>query len=57
MALLKTGTTVRLVQPVVQGEITGASIVDDEVQYKVEYVDANGERQERFFTESVLEVI
>ena len=50
----KTGDSVAVVQPVIQGEVAGASIIDDSVQYIVNYVDADGESQSRFFTEEQL---
>lgn len=57
MAILKAGTMVRLIQPIIQGEVTGAEIIDGQVQYKVEYTDVAGQRQERFFTEDAVEVV
>ena len=56
MAILKSGTQVSLVQPVISGQVAKAEIVDDEIKYLVAYTDANGQAQERWFSESELEV-
>jgi len=56
MAILKAGTQVSLVQPVITGQVAKAEIVDDDIKYLVAYTDANGESQERWFSESELEV-
>lgn len=55
MSILKKGTQVRLVQPVIVGEVIEATIIDGEVQYRVEYRDANGDTQERFFPAEQIE--
>jgi hypothetical protein len=51
----KKGYEVRLIQPVIEGPILSVAIVDDEVQYEVEYVGADGEIHRRFFKEADLE--
>lgn len=56
MAILKAGTKVALVQPVISGDIIKAEIVDDEIKYLVSYTDADAQTQERWFFESELEV-
>jgi len=55
--MLKKGQEVKLVQPIIQGKIIKLNIVDDVVQYLVEYKDAEGNGQERYFTEEQLEVV
>ena len=58
MALaFKKGQPVRQVAPVVTGTITDQQIIDDQVQYKVEYTDAAGEVNERWFKEQELEAV
>lgn len=56
MALkFKKGDAVRQVVPApVEGVITGQAIVDDEVQYSVQWTGPDGDSHERFFTEDQL---
>lgn len=49
--MLKKGDTVQLVQPLIIGNILTPAIVNDELQYLVEFVDSEGETQQRYFTE------
>jgi len=56
LKILKEGTRVRLIQPIVEGEIKEAKIIDGELAYRVVYETADGE-QERFFLSSELEVV
>lgn len=49
------GATVRQVVPVLQGMVVGRRLVDDDVQFEVEYVDGEGVTQRRFFKEVELE--
>lgn len=56
MAILKTGTNVALIQPVISGQVVKAEIADDQIKYLVAYTDANGATQERWFSEAELEV-
>lgn len=56
-SIMKKGTPVRLVQPVIKGEIKEAKVIDDDIQYRVEYTGIDGEIHERFFRESELEEI
>ncbi len=55
--MLRVGTKVRLVQPVIEGEVVSRRLSDDsdDVQYTVAYVDANGDEQVRAFSESQIE--
>jgi len=54
--ILKVGTQVRLIQPVIEGKIVEAKIIDNALAYRVEYETADGV-QERFFFSDELEVI
>ena len=56
---MKLGTNVRLVQPVIEGEVVDVEWDKDQDQkrIKVAWNDADGDRQERCFLESELEVI
>lgn len=55
--ILQNGTPVRLVQPIIQGEVKEARIIDGTIQYMVGFTDENGETHERFFRANELEVI
>lgn len=56
MALkFKAGDAVRQIVPVIEGTVTGSTIVGDEVMVKVEWIDAAGDKHERFFSEKQLE--
>ncbi len=50
----KKGDIVRQVVPVIEGEIVSKAIVDDDVQYEVAYIGADGEPHSRFFKEDEL---
>lgn len=53
------GRQVRLVQPVIQGEIidTEYDKSHKELKHLIEWRDADGERQQRWFLESELELV
>jgi hypothetical protein len=55
--IIQNGAQVRLIVPVIEGEVKEAAIISGEIQYRVEYVDQNGDTQERFFPASSLELI
>jgi hypothetical protein len=58
MAILKPGTAVKFVQPVIQGEVKKVIISDDSaLQYLVEYTNDEGMLCERYFQEAELEVV
>lgn len=58
MALkFKKGDPVRQLVPVIQGNIVEQNITDDEVAYKIEWVNAGGETESRWFKESELEAV
>lgn len=57
MAMLKKGTTVRLIQPVIQGTVDRADTNGEYFGYVVVYKSADGEVHERFFSQDELEVI
>lgn len=54
MPLLKKGTKVRWPAPAPEGVIERARVVDADVQYLVNYVDAAGEVHQRYFAETEL---
>lgn len=54
---LKKGAKVRLVQPVIEGEVVGGAFVEDEVQYLVAYTDEHGEPHQRYFPVEKLEEV
>lgn len=55
---MKTGTTARLIQPVIQGEVVARRITaDDQIEYQLRWVDAAGEEQLRWFAEAQLEEV
>lgn len=56
---MEIGKTVRLVQPVVQGEIIDTEYDKDtkQLRHLLSWVDADGETQNRWFTESQLELV
>lgn len=55
---MKVGTTARLVQPVVQGEIVARRINPaDQIEYQLWWTDAAGEQHLRWFLETQLEEV
>ena len=58
MALkFKKGDSVRQLVPVITGTIVEQNITDNEVAYKVEWQNAQGETESRWFKESELEAV
>lgn len=57
--MINIGQTARLVQPVIQGEVTDTRFNKDanELEHLVSYTDAEGEVQSRWFPASSLEVV
>ena len=55
--LIQKETPVRLVQPIIEGVIKEAKVIDNILHYRVEYVGIDGETHERFFEESQIELI
>lgn len=56
MALkFKSGDDVRQIIHPIEGKIVGKAIVDDDVQYLVEWTDKDGERCQRYFREEEIE--
>lgn len=55
---MEIGNTVKLVQPVVQGEITDTQYNKEskQLEHLVEWIDAAGDAHQRWFVESQLEV-
>jgi hypothetical protein len=56
MPLLKKGTKVSWPAPAPEGVIERARVINDEVQYLVNYADAAGEAHQRYFAEADLTV-
>ncbi len=55
---MKVGTTARLVQPVVQGEIVARRINPaDQIEYQLRWTDTAGEQHLRWFLETQLEEV
>ncbi len=55
---MKTGTPVRLIQPVVQGVVKERRITRaDDIELLVEWTEAGGQTVERWFAESQLEQV
>lgn len=55
--LIKKGSTVRLKAPVIEGPILDQKIIDDSIQYLVEYEAIDGSIAQRWFREDQLEVV
>lgn len=53
----KKGAAVRQVVNIIQGEVVGVQIVDDEVQFEVAYTGADGEPHSRLFKEDEIEAV
>lgn len=54
---IKQGSQVRLITPVIAGEVVGGQFVDGEPQYLVRYTDMEGDLQERYFPAEKLEEV
>lgn len=55
---MKTGTTVRLIQPVIQGVVKERRITpDDQIELLVEWTEPGGQTAERWFSEAQLEQV
>lgn len=55
---MKTGTPVRLIQPVIQGVVKERRITpDDQIELLVEWSEPDGQTAERWFLESQLEQV
>jgi len=56
---MKTGTTVRLIQPVIQGQVKERRInpATDEIELLVEWTGADGQPVQRWFDAAQLEEI
>lgn len=57
--MIDVGQQARLVQPVIQGEVTDTRFNKDakELEHLVSWTDAEGETQERWFLASQLEAV
>lgn len=54
--MYKKGDVVKQVVPVISGAIVTLAIVDDEVQYLVEWTTESGSVEQRYFKESEIEL-
>lgn len=55
---MKTGTTVRLIQPEIRGQVIERRISpDDEVEVLVAYTDGEGQTHQRWFPAAQLEAV
>ncbi len=55
--MLKPGTQVRLIQPVIEGTVLNLETNGEAFGYRVSYVGADGEAHERFFTTDQVEEV
>lgn len=56
MGLFKRTDKVRLIQPVIEGEVVERVIIDDVDNYRVQWTDESGLLQERLFSENQLKL-
>ena len=56
MAILQPSTQVIFVQPVLQGSIVKAEIIDNVIQYLVDYTNDEGILSQRWFKEDEIQV-
>ena len=56
-ALFTSEQAVEVIQPVIRGKIISKAIVNDELQYLVEYPGEDGEMHRRFFLEQQLQAV
>lgn len=56
---MEIGTQVKLIQPVIQGSIVDTEYNKDvkALQHKLEWLNADGETESRWFLESELEIV
>jgi hypothetical protein len=52
----KKGDTVKQIVPIIQGQVITLGIIDDEVQFLVEWTNAEGHVEQRYFKEEEIEV-
>lgn len=57
MSMIKRGAQVRLIQPVIQGEVMEAMTDGDQFGYRVKYKGEDGAEHERFFPAEKLEEV
>lgn len=57
--MIEVGQQARLVQPVIQGEVTDTRFNKDakQLEHLVSFIDAEGESQQRWFLASALEAV
>lgn len=53
--ILKTGTQVRFQPKPIEGDVLEARIIAEKIQYRIQYTDWQGQQQERWFREDLLE--
>lgn len=54
--MLKKDDTVKLIHPVIIGRVLTPAIVNEELQYLVEFTDQSGDTQQRYFTSEQIEL-
>lgn len=57
MPILKQGTPVEFVQPNLKGSIVKTEIIDDGIQYLVEYTNDEGDTHQRWFKETEIQEV
>lgn len=57
MAILQPQTKVQFVQPSLVGEVVEAKIIDNGIQYLVDYTNDEGTLSQRWFKEEELQVV
>ena len=57
MAILQPNTQVKFVQPTLQGIIVKADIIDNGIQYLVDYTNDEGSLSQRWFKEEELTLV
>ena len=57
MAILQPNTQVEFIQPTLKGVVLRAEIIDNHIQYLVDYTNDEGILSQRWFKESELQVI
>lgn len=57
MAILQPNTQVEFIQPTLKGTVVKAEIIDNAIQYLVDYTNDEGTVSQRWFKESELQVV
>ena len=54
---MKKDDAVKLIQPIIVGRVLTPAIVNEELQYLVEFTDQSGDIQQRYFTSEQIELM